>query len=202
MFVHHHGDNLSTIITVDYASKEIKKVFCSFDARYYDEIITRLRLQAIEKYQYNMQQQQRVKLQEQEEEEKLRDQNNKKRILLVDDEPDICLLYQIVLQDAGYECKSYTDSAKAIQEFRPNYYDLILLDIKMPLINGFELCKKIIELDNTIQIIFITASEEYYNKLKKQSYPELSNIVSIQKPIGNEDLVKVVNRVLATKGPN
>jgi two-component SAPR family response regulator len=72
----------------------------------------------------------------------------------------------------------------------------------MPLINGFELCKKIIELDNTIQIIFITASEEYYNKLKKQSYPELSNIVSIQKPIGNEDLVKVVNRVLATKGPN
>jgi DNA-binding response OmpR family regulator len=83
-----------------------------------------------------------------------------KRILLVDDEPDICIVYQIVLQDAGYECKSYTDSVKALQEFRVNYYDLILLDIKMPVLNGFELCKKIREVDRTVHIIFITASDD------------------------------------------
>jgi DNA-binding response OmpR family regulator len=69
-----------------------------------------------------------------------------RRILLVDDEPDLCMVYQIVLEDAGFECIPYTDSVKALQEFRPYYYDLILLDIKMPILNGFELCKKIIEL--------------------------------------------------------
>jgi DNA-binding response OmpR family regulator len=85
--------------------------------------------------------------------------SRKRRILLVDDEPDTCMLYQIVLQDAGFECISYTDSVRALQEFRPNYYHLLLLDIKMPVLNGFELCKKIIELDKMVHIIFITASE-------------------------------------------
>ena len=56
----------------------------------------------------------------------------KKRILLVDDESDPCFSYQTVLEDAGFKCKSYTDSINALQEFRPNHYDLILLDIKMP----------------------------------------------------------------------
>ena len=94
------------------------------------------------------------------------------------------MVYQIVLEDAGFECIPYTDPVKALQEFRPYYYDLILLDIKMPALNGFELCKKIIELDNTVHIIFITASEEYYEKFKSQHFLELGNINYIQKPIG------------------
>jgi CheY-like chemotaxis protein len=65
-----------------------------------------------------------------------------RRILLVDDEPDLCMVYQIVLEDAGYECHPYTDPVKALQQFKPYFYDLILLDIKMPVLNGFELCKK------------------------------------------------------------
>jgi CheY-like chemotaxis protein len=64
----------------------------------------------------------------------LNNQTKRNRILLVDDEPDLCMVYQIVLQDAGYECIPYTDSVKALQEYRPNYYDLILLDIKMPVL--------------------------------------------------------------------
>jgi two-component system, OmpR family, response regulator ChvI len=78
------------------------------------------------------------------------------------------LIYQIVLQDASYEYKSYTDLVKATQEFRPNYYDLILLDIKMHVLNGFELCKEIIEIDRT-------AFRRYYEQLRRQSYPELTN---------------------------
>jgi DNA-binding response OmpR family regulator len=66
------------------------------------------------------------------------------------------MLYQMVLNDAGFECSSYTDSVKALLEFKLYFYDLILLDIKMPVINGFELCKKIRELDKTVQVIFIT----------------------------------------------
>ena len=83
-----------------------------------------------------------------------------KRILLVDDEIDHCLIYQIILQDAGYECKSYTDSVQALQQFKPNFYDLVILDIKMPRLDGFALCEKIRELDKTVHIIFITAAEE------------------------------------------
>ena len=73
------------------------------------------------------------------------------RILLVDDEPDTCMSYQMVLQNAGYECNSYTGSVKALKEFRPNYYDLCLLDIKMPMLNGFALCEKIREVDKNIR---------------------------------------------------
>jgi two-component system, OmpR family, response regulator ChvI len=128
--------------------------------------------------------------------------SRRKRILLVDDEPDLCRIYQIVLQDAGYECTPYTDSVKAIQEFKPNYYDLILLDIKMPILNGFELCKKIREADKTVQIAFVTASEVYYEKAREKYYPELANINYIQKPIGNEELVCIVNIMIAASDAN
>ena len=127
----------------------------------------------------------------------LNNQTKRNRILLVDDEPDLCTVYQIVLQDAGYECVSYTDSVKALQEFRPNYYDLILLDIKMPILNGFELCKRIREVDRTVHIIFITASEAYYEKFRGEHFPELGKINYIQKPIGNEELVQIVNMIIA-----
>jgi CheY-like chemotaxis protein len=84
-------------------------------------------------------------------------QTRKKRILLVDDEPDHCMVYQIVLEDTGYECTSYTDSVRALQEFKRNSYDLVILDIKMPKLDGFALCEKIREVERDVQIIFITA---------------------------------------------
>jgi CheY-like chemotaxis protein len=131
------------------------------------------------------------------EEEKLHEQTTKtcKRILLVDDEPDSCMVYQIVLEDAGYECKSYTDSVKALQEFRSDYYGLILLDVKMPVLNGFELCEKIREVDETVRVIFITAGEDYYEQLRTQSHPDLindTNIKYVHKPITNDELLRLV----------
>jgi DNA-binding response OmpR family regulator len=134
-----------------------------------------------------------------EEQEWLHNQTTRrKRILVVDDEYDICMVYQMVLHDAGFECISYIDPVKALKEFRPFYYDLILLDIKMPVLNGFELCKKIIEIDKTVHIIFITASEEYYEKFRSQHFPELGKINYIQKPVGNEELVQLVNMIIST----
>ena len=126
----------------------------------------------------------------------------KNTILLVDDEPDICMVYQIVLEEAGYECISYTDSVKALQEFKTDYYDLVILDIKMPKLDGFALCEKIREVDKTIQVIFITASEVYYESIRNQHYPKLNNDINInyiEKPIGNEELVQIVNMTIATR---
>jgi len=128
------------------------------------------------------------------------------RILLVDDEPDTSMSYQMVLQNAGYECNSYTDSVKALKEFRPNYYDLCLLDIKMPMLNGFELCKKIREVDKSLYVIFITAAAEYYEKFRSRHYTEITNNNNntsfIQKPIGNKELIQLVNMTIATKDAN
>jgi CheY-like chemotaxis protein len=189
-------NDLGTMASGGYYYNESKRIFGSFDPKYYDEIITKLNLHSREEYERSMQhllQNQKIQL------EVLHNQTRrtKKRILLVDDEPDLCMVYQIVLQDAGYECIPYTDSVKALQEFRPNYYDLILLDIKMPMLNGFELCKKIRELDNTVHIIFVTAAEEYYEKFRSQHFPELGKINYIQKPIGNEELVRIVDMIVA-----
>jgi DNA-binding response OmpR family regulator len=115
------------------------------------------------------------------------------------------MVYQIVLEDAGYECISYTDSVNALQEFRPNYYHLILLDVKMPVLDGVELCKKIREVDKSIRVIFITASGHFYKKVREERYPELINYNSIkyiQKPIANEELIKVVNMMISTSDTN
>jgi DNA-binding response OmpR family regulator len=158
------------------------------DPKNYDQVITKLNLQAGE------QQHERSLLQDQ---TTAISRNKKKRVLLVDDEPDICMAYQIVLEDAGFECIAYTDSVKALQEFKPSYYDLILLDIKMPVLNGFELCKKIREIDKTVHIMFITASEAYYEKFRGQHFPELSKINYIQKPIGNDELVRLVDMIVS-----
>ena len=198
---HEKDDDLSTIITADYPSSESKTIFCSFDVRYYDEIITRLRLQAIDKSQYCTSQHQQ-RLQQEEGEEELHEQTRKKRILLVDDEPDHCMVYQIVLEDTGYECTSYTDSVRALQEFKPDYYDLVILDIRMPKLDGFALCEKIREVDREVQIIFITAGEAYYESFRKQYYPKISNdtnIKCLRKPIRNEELISIVNMTMVRK---
>ncbi|HJT48621.1 MAG TPA: response regulator [Nitrososphaeraceae archaeon] len=156
------------------------------NSKYYDQLITKINLQTKDRYGRSLLQNQTTS-----------SRSKTKRILLVDDEPDICLIYQMVLEDAGYRCSSYTDPVQALQEFKPCFYDLILLDIKMPVLNGFELCKKIIERDRNLHILFITASEEYYEKFRSQHYPELGKINYIQKPIGNDELVQIVNMIIA-----
>ena len=106
------------------------------------------------------------------------------------------MIYQMVLEDAGYQCIPYTDPVSALQEFKPYFYDFILLDIKMPILNGFELCKKIREVDKTVHIVFITATEQYYEQFRTQHYPELGKINYIQKPIGNDELIRMVNMMV------
>jgi CheY-like chemotaxis protein len=188
---------LTTNTSADYYN-ESKNLSDLIDAKYHDKIMTKLHLKTREEYQRTERYSQKQKTQE-EEQGGLYNQTTKrkKRILVVDDEHDICMVYQMVLQDAGFECISYIDPVKALKEFRPSYYDLILLDIKMPVLNGFELCKKIIELDNAVHIMFITASEEYYEQFRSQHFPELAKINYIQKPIENEELVRIVGTIVA-----
>jgi two-component SAPR family response regulator len=75
----------------------------------------------------------------------------------------------------------------------------------MPVLDGFELCKKIREVDKSIRIIFITASGEFYEKVREERYPEINNynnINYIQKPIANEELIKIVNMMMYASDTN
>jgi CheY-like chemotaxis protein len=120
----------------------------------------------------------------------------KKRICFVDDEPDIILLCKIVLEEAGYEVDTFTDSIIALSKFKPNFYDLIVLDIKMPNMDGFELCKRIKEIDSKTKVCFLTASEMYYETFRKKEYDVIDKDLFLRKPIENEDLIKKVNNII------
>jgi CheY-like chemotaxis protein len=75
-----------------------------------------------------------------------------KRILIVDDDPDITLTFKIGLEDdKSFEVYTYTDSLEALSNFKPHFYDLLLADINMPKMNGFELCSKILERGRTME---------------------------------------------------
>ena len=115
---------------------------------------------------------------------------NKTKILIVDDEDDITLSFKRILKIHGFEVDAFNDSMLALSKFKVNYYDIALLDIKMPYIDGFDLYKKIKEMDNNIRVCFLTASEAYYQQFREKDYHELSRDLFIQKPIEIEELLK------------
>ena len=120
----------------------------------------------------------------------MKTKKNKIKILIVDDEDDITLSFKRILKIHGFEVDAFNDSMLALSNFKVNYYDIALLDIKMPYIDGFDLYKKIKEMDNNIRVCFLTASEAYYQQFREKDYHELSRDLFIQKPIEIEELLK------------
>ena len=122
--------------------------------------------------------------------------NKPRKILIVDDEPDITSTFDMILQMNGFEVNSYNDPLLALSNFKPDLYGLALIDIRMPKMNGFELYKKIKDIDNRIEACFITAFEDYHEEFK-ESFPELEEAkYFIRKPKAIEDLVKHVSTIL------
>lgn len=119
--------------------------------------------------------------------------NNKKRkILFVDDEPDMTSLVKISLKRAGFDIDTFNDPLLALKSFKPNKYDLLLLDIAMPKMDGFELYEQLRKMDPDVKICFITAAEKYYEDLRVENQT-LSKDLFIQKPLSIRDLVRKIN---------
>ena len=118
------------------------------------------------------------------------------RILAVDDEPDLTMLCRMSLEHYGFEVDTFNDPQEALSKFKPGSYDLVILDIKMPKMDGFELYHKIKKKDNNANICFLTASELYYEEFRKKEYYELDKSMFIRKPIDNEELLKEVNKMI------
>jgi CheY-like chemotaxis protein len=121
-----------------------------------------------------------------------------KRILVVDDDPDVTLTFKAGLDDnygdgedkkKRFEVYTYNDPLLVLEEFKPHFYDLLLTDIYMPQMNGFELCEKIIELDIDIRVCFMSAAEINIHALR-EVYPKVSFGCFIEKPVSMEHLIK------------
>jgi two-component system, OmpR family, response regulator ChvI len=111
------------------------------------------------------------------------------KILIVDDDPDIILTFKTGLESHGFEVDSYNDPLLALKNFKPNFYDLLLIDIRMPDMTGFEFYQKINKIDKKVNVCFITAFEFYYKTLLEE-FPDLDRKCFIQKPITIDNLVK------------
>jgi DNA-binding response OmpR family regulator len=126
-------------------------------------------------------------------------------ILLVDDEPDIAMAFKLALQDAGYIVDTYLDPLTALSKFKSSSYDLVILDIKMSKLNGFELYAEMRKVDNKVKVCFITAGEMFYDKVRNkkgeggEQYCKLDTQRFLQKPISNIELVRRINRIIIPK---
>jgi DNA-binding response OmpR family regulator len=120
------------------------------------------------------------------------------KILLVDDEPDITTSIEATLQIAGFTVHTYQDPLIALSKFKPGYYDLVILDIKMPEMNGFELYVEMRKIDKQAKFCFITAGEMYYDKVRveEEQYCKLDTERFLQKPISNTDLVNRIYKII------
>ena len=121
--------------------------------------------------------------------------DSNKRILVVDDEQDICLFLKIVLEQNGFLVDYYYSPILALNEFKSNFYDLIILDIQMPYINGLQLYREIKKKDIKAKICFLTASETIFDIAHKFS----PVYTFIRKPVENKELIRIINELLNHK---
>ena len=127
--------------------------------------------------------------------ESLSEDKTRKRILFVNDDEDITTVIKEGLSMHGYEVETFVDPNLALQNFKASNYDLLLLDVRMRGLNGFELYNQLRKIDKNIQICFISASNTFYEKYKRL-YPEVQEECYIQKPLSIKNLAGILSKIL------
>jgi two-component SAPR family response regulator len=125
------------------------------------------------------------------------DQRFWKRILIVDDDVDVTVTFKVGIEDSNnsadvnkrIEVYTSNDPVLALSEFKPNFYDLLLADINMPYMNGFELGEKILAIDINVKVCFMS-SVEINREALREIYPTASLGCFIRKPVSIDYLVK------------
>src|SRR5688500_5137495 len=125
-------------------------------------------------------------------------QQGQKKILAVDDEADLTMLCSLALEYDGFKVDTFNDPQEALSSYKPDFYDLIILDIKMPKMDGFQLYDEIKKKDQKAKVCFLTASELYYEEFRKREYNAIDKNLFIRKPIENEELLKEVDRIISS----
>lgn len=116
-------------------------------------------------------------------------------VLIVDDDPDITKLYRTALEGEGLKIDTYNDPREALTNFKPDYYDVALIDVRMPEMNGFDLYKEMRKSDSSMKVCFVTAFEVNYKALQ-EIFPDMTRESYISKPIALADLNKHIHCLL------
>jgi CheY-like chemotaxis protein len=121
----------------------------------------------------------------------------KNRILIVDDDYDIIVYFKTALEESGFNVEVFTDPLEALAKFKSDYYDLLLIDIRMPRLDGFELYKKLRKRDVKFKVCFITSFGTYYEAMIEE-HPSIKKELNcfIRKPITTIDLLKCIKGIL------
>ncbi|HEX5187074.1 MAG TPA: response regulator [Nitrososphaeraceae archaeon] len=125
-----------------------------------------------------------------------------KKILLIDDEPDVTYTIKSILEEHEFKVYTFTDSILALDNYKVNFYDLIILDILMPKMDGYELYTKLREKDSPVKICFLTAIttfNEDFRKIRMTLGKTINEDYFIQKPIKTEELVKKITSIINLK---
>jgi DNA-binding response OmpR family regulator len=126
-----------------------------------------------------------------------------KRILIVDDDADITTTFKVGIEQTNnnndvnkrIEVHTSNNPVVALSEFKPNFYDLLLVDINLPHMNGFELCEKILSIDINVKVCFMSSGEINREALR-EIYPAISLGCFIRKPVSIDYLVKRIRSEL------
>lgn len=119
----------------------------------------------------------------------------KKKILVVDDDQGTALSFKLGLENHDFIVDTFNDPEIALNNFKPEVYDLCLIDIRMHGMNGFELVQEMKKIDQNLRVCFITSFKSYYEGLLEE-YPNMDHRCFIQKPISIEDLVKQIEKYI------
>ena len=120
---------------------------------------------------------------------------SKAKILIIDDDKDITNLFSLFLEYNGYSVDAYINPVEAFNNFRKNSHDLIILDLKMPMMDGMTLYHKIKEIDSNVIICFTTADINYIQQLQK-GIIDIEKIV-LYKPVLLKDLKNKIDWLLS-----
>jgi len=138
----------------------------------------------------------RKKAKQQQEEQQIQKNRRNKRILLVDDEYDVIFTIKLVLERNGFKVDSFNDASEALENFMIGLYDLVILDVKMPGMDGFSLYREIKKLDDEVMICFLTAADETYYDNLKEYYPDIDENCVIHTPVDNDSFIKRIRSIL------
>ena len=120
-----------------------------------------------------------------------------KRIAIVDDEPDITTVLKRGLEYHGFTVEVFNDPHAALASFAPGRFDLVIIDIRMPKVNGFELYRELKKVEPGVKVCFLTAFEIYYEEFRKM-FPTIDVKAFIRKPVSISSLVAQVNSTIAS----
>jgi DNA-binding response OmpR family regulator len=122
---------------------------------------------------------------------------NKKKILIIDDEVDLTFTFKVGLEDTGlFTVDTLNDPQDMLFNFKPSMYDLLLIDMRMPQMSGYELYKELIKIDAKVKVIFLTASPF---EVLQEVFPTFDKNYYILKPVEIAELIKRINDII---GPN